>query len=180
VAEQRDLADSCTAHEALHRSDRIGRVRADIGEGSHAQVPRYALAVDKIEILRTVPLFADLDERSLQAVAILAREASFRAGEVFMLEGEPGDEFFVIVDGTVRIERGGRAIRSMTAGGFLGEIALIEQRPRTSTATCVTDVRALEIRSHEFQRLMDTLPAVHRRIRAAVDRRAGGRDREAT
>ena len=131
---------------------------------------------DKIEVLRGVPLFADLDDRSLQAVAILAREVAFKAGDSFMLEGENGDEFYIIVDGTVRIERGDRAIRSMTAGGFLGEIALLEQRPRTATATATTDVRALEIRSHEFERLMDTLPAVHRRIRAAVDRRARSRD----
>jgi CRP-like cAMP-binding protein len=130
---------------------------------------------EKLEILRGVPLFADLDERSLQAVAILAHEVAFTAGDSFMLEGENGDEFYVIVDGTVRIERGGRAVRSMTAGGFLGEIALLEQRPRTATATATTDVRALEIRSHEFERLMATLPEVQRRIRAAVDRRAHDR-----
>jgi CRP-like cAMP-binding protein len=127
---------------------------------------------DKLEVLRGVPLFADLDERSLQAVALLAREVVFKAGDAVMLEGETGDEFYVIVDGTVRIERDGRAVRSMTQGGFLGEIALLEQRPRTATATATTDVRALEIRSHEFERLTATLPEVLRRIRAAVDRRA--------
>ena len=132
-----------------------------------------------IEVLRAVPLFADLDERSLQAVAILTHEISFKAGEMLMLEGEPGDAFYVIVDGTVRIERGDRTIRSMTAGGFLGEIALFDHRPRTATVTCVTDVAALQIRAHEFERLLDTLPAVHRRIRAAVDRRSHGRDWEA-
>jgi len=126
---------------------------------------------DKAEILRNVPLFADLDERSLQAVAVLAHEVAFKAGEAFMLEGEVGDEFYVIAEGTVRIDRGGRTVRSMTAGGFLGEIALLELRPRTATATATTDVRALEIRSHEFERLMSTLPGVEQRIRAAVDRR---------
>ena len=135
-----------------------------------------SLVSDKVEILRAVPLFADLDDRSLQAVAVLAHEVAFKAGEVLMLEGEPGDTFEVIVDGTVRIDRGDRAIRSMTAGGFIGEIALLDQRARTATVTCVTDVRALEIRAHEFERLIDTLPAVHRRIRAAVDRRSRGRD----
>jgi CRP-like cAMP-binding protein len=127
---------------------------------------------DKLEILHGVPLFAGLDERSMQAVAILAREVAFKAGEVLMLRGEAGDEFFVIVEGTVRIEAGDRTIRSMTAGGFIGEIALVDRRPRTATVTCVTDVRLLEIRGHEFERLMDTLPVVHRRIRSAIDRRA--------
>jgi CRP-like cAMP-binding protein len=138
---------------------------------------RYALGVDdKIQILHGVPLFADLDERSLQAVAVLAREATFKAGEILMLEGEPGDAFYVIVEGTVRVERGDRAVRSMTAGGFLGEIALVDRSPRTATATCVSDVRLLEIRAHEFERLMASLPAVDRRIRSAIDRRVRGSD----
>jgi CRP-like cAMP-binding protein len=130
---------------------------------------------DKVAALRHVPLFADLDQRSLQAVAILAREIAAPAGEVLTLEGEPGDAFYVIVEGTVRVEHGDRTIRSM-AGGFLGEIALVEHGGRTATATCVTDCRLLEIRRHEFERLMDTMPAVHRRIRAAIQRR--GRTRE--
>ncbi|HJW23145.1 MAG TPA: cyclic nucleotide-binding domain-containing protein [Candidatus Limnocylindrales bacterium] len=135
--------------------------------------------VDKLEVLRAVPLFADLDERGLQAVAVLARERSHKAGDVLMLEGEPGEEFYVILDGTVRIERGGRAIRSMTAGGFLGEIALFERRPRTATATAISDVTVLVLHQHEFDRLLDTLPAVSRRIHAALDRRERGRDWDA-
>jgi CRP/FNR family transcriptional regulator, cyclic AMP receptor protein len=126
---------------------------------------------DKLAILRGVPLFADLDERSLQAVAILAHEVAAKAGDVLMVEGEAGGEFYVVVDGTVRIEQGDRIVRSLTAGGFLGEIALVERRPRTATATCVTDVRLLEVRAHEFERLLETLPAVHERIRAAIVRR---------
>jgi len=126
---------------------------------------------DKLAILRGVPLFADLDERSLQAVAILAHEVAHVAGDVLMVEGETGDAFSVIVDGTVRIEQGDRTVRSLTAGGFLGEIALVEQRPRTATATCVTDVRLLEVRAHEFERLLETLPAVHARICSAILRR---------
>ena len=127
---------------------------------------------DKVAALRGVPLFAGLNDRSLQAVAILAREISAPAGEILILEGEPGDAFYVILDGTIRVEHGDRTVRSMTAGGFLGEIALVERGARTATATCVTDCRLLEIKRHEFERLMDTMPAVHRRIRTAMERRA--------
>jgi CRP/FNR family cyclic AMP-dependent transcriptional regulator len=130
--------------------------------------------LDKLAALRGVPLFADLDDRSLQAVAILAREQSRKAGDVLMIEGEPGDEFYVIADGTLRIEKGGRTLRSMTAGGFLGEIALVERRPRSATATCTSDVTLLALRQHEFDRLLQTMPAVHERIRAAIARRERG------
>lgn len=129
---------------------------------------------DKVAVLRGVPLFADLDDRSLQAVAILAREQAHRAGDVLMLEGEPGDEFYVIADGTVRVHRGERTLRSLTAGGFLGEIALVERRPRTATATCTTDVTVLALRAHEFDRLLQSMPAVHRRVKAAIQRRDRG------
>lgn len=129
---------------------------------------------DKLELLRGVPLFADLDDRSLQAVAVLARERTHNAGDVLMLEGEPGDEFYVILDGMVRIERGDRTIRSMSPGGFLGEIALVERRPRTATATAVSDVTVLALHHHAFDRLLETMPAVHRRVKAAIGRRERG------
>ena len=127
---------------------------------------------DRVAALRGVPLFADLDERGLQAVAILARELATKAGDVLTLEGEPGDAFYVIVDGTIRVEHGDRTVRSMTAGGFLGEIALVEGGARTATATCITDCRLIEIRRHEFERLVETMPEVRARIRAAIARRS--------
>ena len=129
-------------------------------------------------ILRGVPLFADLDERSLQAVAILAHEVAFKAGDVLMVEGEAGDAFYVIVDGTVRIEAGDRTIRSMTSGGFLGEIALVDRRPRTATATCVP-TPAPRDPGPRVRAAARHPPAVHERICAAIRRaradRAAGR-----
>ncbi|HEX3264357.1 MAG TPA: cyclic nucleotide-binding domain-containing protein [Candidatus Limnocylindrales bacterium] len=135
---------------------------------------------DKLEVLRRVPLFADLDERSLQAIAVLAREERHAAGDILMLQGEPGDAFYVLVEGTVRIERDGRPIRSIATGGFLGEIALVERRPRSATATAVSDVTALVLRQHEFDRLLETMPAVHRRVLAAIERRERGERVETT
>ena len=141
-----------------------------------AAVRRYPQAViDKVAVLRGVPLFADLDERSLQAVAVLAREQTHKAGTVLMLEGEPGDEFYVIVDGTIRIEHGDRTVRSMTAGR-------LPRRDRPARAASAERDRDRRIRrhparcssQHEFDRLLETMPAVHRRVRAAIDRRERG------
>lgn len=131
--------------------------------------------MDKVALLRTVPLFADLDSRSLDAVSVLAREVEVPAGEVLMQQGEPGDAFFVIAEGTLHVERAGGTARSMSSGGFLGEIALLEGGPRTATATCVTDSRLLKIERHEFERLMTAFPHIERRIRTASARRPHGR-----
>ena len=128
----------------------------------------------KLELLRSVPLFADLDAQSLDAVGVLAREVERPAGTILMLEGEPGDDFYVLVDGTIRVERSGGTVRSMSAGGFLGEIALLEGGSRTATATCVDDCRLLVIQRHEFERLMQAMPHLERRVRAAAARRPHG------
>jgi CRP/FNR family cyclic AMP-dependent transcriptional regulator len=132
---------------------------------------------DRLALLRAVPLFAELDERSLQAIALLARERDTAAGEVLMREGDPGDDFIVIVEGTVHVEQAGTPLRSMLAGGFLGEVALVEHAPRTATATGVTACRLLTLGHFEFDRLMATFPDVRTKVLAAMARRtrAGGR-----
>jgi len=126
---------------------------------------------DKAALLRAVPLFADLDARSIQAIALLAREREARPGEVLMREGEPGDEFVVIVEGTVHVEQAGEPLRSLLAGDFLGEVALVEHAPRTATATCVTACRLLTLGHFEFDRLLATFPDVRTKVLAAMARR---------
>jgi CRP-like cAMP-binding protein len=130
--------------------------------------------MDKTDVLAALPIFANLHPRSLQAIAALAVEASAPAETVLMREGEPADSFYVIVSGTVHIERAGRFVRSMTSGGFLGEIGLVEGAERSATAVCSTDCDFIELGSHEFRRVMDTFPDVRNRINAAVARRPHG------
>ena len=126
---------------------------------------------DKVALLARLPLFSALDQRSMEAVATLAREVEAPAGTVLMREGDPADTFYLIVDGTVHVERAGSPLRSMASGGFLGEIALIEVGERTATATCATDSRLLALGGFEFERVMATFPEVRARIEAAVKRR---------
>ncbi len=125
----------------------------------------------KTEILAGLPLFSKLDGRSVDAVATLAREVAAPAGTVLMREGEPAESFYVIVSGTVHVQRIGGLVRSMSDGGFLGEIALIKTSERTATATCATDCQLLELGSFEFGRVMATFPDVRARVEAAVARR---------
>ncbi len=130
----------------------------------------------KVDLLARVPLFSRLDRRSLEAVATLAREVAVPAGTVLMREGEPAESFYVIVDGTVHVQRTSLPVRSMTNGGFLGEIALIEQGERTATATCATDCRLLTLGRFEFDRVTATFPEIRTRIEAAVARRPHAAD----
>ena len=126
---------------------------------------------DKTAIVAGLPIFARLEARSLEAVATLARVVSVPAGTVLLREGEPAESFYVIANGTVHIERNGEFVRSMSHGGFLGEVALIEGSERTATATCTTDCELLEFGSFEFGRIMATFPDIRARVEAAVARR---------
>ena len=126
---------------------------------------------DKTAIVAGLPIFARLEPRSLEAVAILAKVVVVPAGTVLVREGEPAGSFYVIVSGTVHIERNGEFVRSMSDGGFLGEVALVEGSERTATATCTTDCELLEFGSFEFGRIVATFPDVRARVEAAVARR---------
>jgi CRP-like cAMP-binding protein len=114
----------------------------------------------KLELLKRTPLLADLSKRDIEEVGRLADEVDVRAGRVLLKEGDPGREFFVIIDGQIEITKEGRHLRTMGAGEFLGDIALVVERPRTATATAVTDSRLLVVGHREFHSLMEQFPSI--------------------
>jgi CRP-like cAMP-binding protein len=114
----------------------------------------------KLELLRQTPLLAGLGRKDLEEVGRLADEIDVKADHVLMREGDPGREFFVIVDGQLRIEKGGRTIRTMGPGEFVGDIALVTERPRTATVTTATACRLLVLGHREFHQLMDQYPTI--------------------
>ena len=126
---------------------------------------------EKTAIVAEIPMFAKLEQRSLEAVATLAKLVTVPAGTVLLREGEPAESFYVIVHGTVQIERLGAFVRSIMDGGFIGEVALIEGGERTASAICATPCELLEFGSFEFGRVMATFPDVRARVEAAAARR---------
>jgi CRP-like cAMP-binding protein len=83
-------------------------------------------------------------------VAAVADERSFGAGQVIVREGEVGDELFVLLEGTVRVERvepdgSARMLRTYGPGDHFGELAVLLERPRVATVTADDDVRTLVI-----------------------------------
>jgi CRP/FNR family transcriptional regulator, cyclic AMP receptor protein len=114
----------------------------------------------KLELLKRTPLLAGLSRRDLEEVGRLADEVDVPAGKVLTKEGDPGNEFFMIIDGAVRIERGGKVLRTMGPGEFFGDIALVVERPRMATATAEADSRLLAVGHREFHSLMDRFPSI--------------------
>jgi CRP/FNR family transcriptional regulator len=122
----------------------------------------------KQEMLSRVPLFAGLDRSGLEHVSRLADEIDLPADKLLLHEGELPYEFFLIVEGQVRIERDGQQINTLGPGDFLGEIALLDGGRRTATATSQTPVRLLVLGSREFHSLLAEHPDIRSAVLAAL------------
>ncbi len=136
--------------------------------------------MDKTKLLSQVPLFAHLDGRALAQLATMVDEVDVVAGTVLMTEGRSGSEFFVIVEGSVDVTRGGQHLRSLAAGDFLGEIALVDHGPRTATATATSACRLLVLAHREFDSMIDDNPVVRAAVLQALAERVRSLDAAAT
>ena len=126
----------------------------------------------KIDLLRSVPLFAECSQKELGRIAAIADELYQPEGTRLIEEGKKGREFFVLVDGTVDVRRNGRKLRTMGTGDFFGEIALITDSPRSATVTATSPVRVLVITSQAFQRLLADTATLQPKVLAALAERA--------
>jgi putative iron-dependent peroxidase len=125
----------------------------------------------KLDLLGRVPLFQGLDASQLARLADLAAEVRAADGEVLMRQGETGDEFFVVVSGHVAVEREGQRLARLGPGDFLGEIALIDGRPRTATAIADGEAHLLVLGNQQFETVIEEFPGLGRQVaRALVDR----------
>lgn len=114
----------------------------------------------KLDLLRSIPLFSGLGKKEIERLGQLADEIDLPAGRVLMRQGERGTEMFVVVSGTVRVERDGNALAERGPGDVIGEIALLSRLPRTATVTALEPTRVFVVGSREFQALMDDMPSV--------------------
>ena len=121
-----------------------------------------------LDDLVRVPLFAGMTDRAREAVAALAAEVTFDPGDQLTVEGADDCAFYLIVDGEVEVRRGGALVRRLDAGEFIGEISLIDGRPRTATVTAVGRVRTLMIERDGFLDLVDRHAAVRLGILVAL------------
>jgi cAMP-binding proteins - catabolite gene activator and regulatory subunit of cAMP-dependent protein kinases len=125
----------------------------------------------KLKMLGGVPLFAACKPRSLESIAQLADEVDIPAGKVLMREGDTGDAFYFLIDGTVEVQRQGTVVSTLGPGSFFGEVALIDHGPRTATVTSTTPARVLVLAHREFNSLLDQFPDIRTELMSALARR---------
>ena len=122
----------------------------------------------KVELIRKVPLFSHLSRKQLAQVAKVADEIDLREGKEMTREGAPGREFFVILEGSADVRKGGRKINSLKPGDFFGEIALVTSVPRTATVAATSPVRALVVTDRSFRHLLEESPDIKTRVMQAM------------
>jgi CRP/FNR family transcriptional regulator, cyclic AMP receptor protein len=107
-----------------------------------------------VEVLRGVPLFADLSKREVQQIARLFKERRFEKGETVVREGSGGASFFLIESGEATVTVGGKERATLKPGDYFGEIALIDEGARLATITAVGELACYGLTLWEFRPLV--------------------------
>jgi CRP/FNR family transcriptional regulator, cyclic AMP receptor protein len=135
---------------------------------------------DKVELLRGVSLFSACSGRELNRIASLADEIDVPPGRTLVRQGEPGREFFVIVEGKAKVSPRGKRALSLGPGSGFGELALLDQGPRSATVTAETDMHLLVLDSRSFFSLIEEVPSVAGKVFRAMAQRLRAAEQAAT
>lgn len=106
------------------------------------------LTIEKVIILRTVSIFANVPDYLLADIAERLDEIEVEPGHRLIAEGEMGDTLFIIIEGRFRVTRGGRELADLGSGGVFGELALLDPEPRSASVEALAPGR-LFVLSHE-------------------------------
>ncbi len=123
------------------------------------------MALSRSEVLESVPLFGQLPPEELAAFASLMRERTYPKGSVIVFEDDPGDALYLVAAGQVKVvligEDGREVILSVLGeGSFFGEMALLDDQPRSAHVIAMADSTLLLLRRDDFQARLRQSPAV--------------------
>ena len=122
-------------------------------------------SMDRVLLLRRVPLLEDLTPEELQRVAAISTDLDFEDGELICEQGEAGDQMYVIVSGEVRVavrqaEQPEKEIARRGAGDVVGEMSIISGEPRVASVSAVGEVRSLCLDRLNFESLLRERPEI--------------------
>ncbi len=126
---------------------------------------------ERVDLLSEVPFFDGFSDTDLQRVVQLSDEVVVHAGNVVVDQGDPGTHCFVIITGVASVYVRGEHVASLGPGSMVGEMALVDHRPRTATVVGDTDLELLRFDSQAFAKLLDEMPKASERVMALLKSR---------
>jgi CRP-like cAMP-binding protein len=131
-----------------------------MGEDKEPKAPELDIKnKSTLEILAQIDLFSGLPAGHLRRVVDIGVEEQYRGGATIFDEGTPGDKFYLIIEGAVRISRivpgmGEEALAVLRPGNYFGEMSLIDDAPRSATAMCHEKCRLFVINRRDLEDLL--------------------------
>lgn len=130
--------------------------------------------------LSKIWLFSTSSARDLRTIRRSLENVTVPPGKVLCEEGTIGREFFLIVEGTASVRRHGRRIATLGPGQYFGELALLDRRPRSATVISETEMHLLVLEQRQFNAILDAVPALGRKMLAAMATRLRESDAKAS
>jgi hypothetical protein len=154
---------------------------AMLGDGEFENLP----TPERMLVLAAIPLFADLEPEQLYDIAVLATERSLASSEKLCAEGEPGEEVFVVIAGEGEIFTGAddatrTIVGRVKSGDCVGELAVLDEAPRSATVRATSAMRVLAIQGHAFRDLLSRQPDLSTAVIAMITRRLRGATQRAS
>ena len=122
--------------------------------------------------LKRVPLFAEVPDESLAKIAPFTKVDEFAEGKAVVKEGGYSNDFFVIEDGTAKVERDGEHLADLGPGDVFGEQGLLEKQQRSATVTATSTLRVIKIEHWELSRMRKSMPEVVEHLQKQVEDRS--------
>jgi len=126
---------------------------------------------DKIARLEEVTLLEECSRKQLKAVAKITEVIEVPAGTVLARRGDPGNEFYLIMDGSAHVELAARRRTRLKPGDYFGEMSLLDGEPRSATVVADTPMRLLVIKRRDFSTLLREAPELTQSILVTLSRR---------
>ena len=103
-----------------------------------------------MSMLSRVPMFSSLGKKSLQTIADSASERTFNPGDAIVTQGEVGIGLFLVAEGQVNVEKSGKTVATLGPGNYFGEMALLDEQPRSANVRAASQARCLVLSPWEF------------------------------